>query len=109
MNIPYILPNQELTLSVNFELPITFISNDVNGIFFPLTCPTYDDDEVVKCEDFHFKCKFNTDQFQPNSISSNPKGVFDLQTSTYTINKLDPSLTNISINYNPNSATKTVS
>lgn len=109
LNIPYVLPNQELTLSANFELPITFISNDVNGIFFPLTYPTYRDDEVVKCEDFSFSCKFSTDQFQPNSISSNPEGVFDLQTSTYTVNKLDPAFSNISINYNPNSATKTVS
>ena len=109
LDIRYVLPNQELTLSANFELPITFISNEINGIFFPLTYPTYNDDKIIQCEDFRFTCKFNTDQFQPNSISSNPDGVFDLQTSTYTVDKLDPTLTNISINYNPNSATNSVS
>ena len=89
LSIPYVLPKQELTLSANFEVPITFISNNINGIFFPLTYPTFKDDEIVKCNDFHFACKFNSDQFQPNSISSNPEGVFDSQTSTYTANKLN--------------------
>ncbi|KAK8838593.1 von Willebrand factor A domain-containing protein 5A [Tritrichomonas musculus] len=109
LNLPYVLPNQELTLSANFELPVTFISNDTSGIFFPLTYPSFENDEIVKCDDFQFSCKFNQDQFQPNSISSNPEGVFDQQTSIYTVNQLDPTLTKISINYNPNTPKNVIS
>lgn len=109
ISIPYVLPKQELTLSAQFELPITFVSNDINGIFFPLTYPTYREDKIVECDDFKFVCKFHKNQYKPNSISSNPEGVFDSQTSTYFVNKLVPNLASISINYNPNSETKKTS
>lgn len=37
IDIPNILPDQIVTISVNFELPVTYTSENSIGLFFPLT------------------------------------------------------------------------
>ena len=97
IDIPNILPNQLVTISANFELPATYISENNIGIFFPITYPGTKYDEVMKCSNFKFSLNFQSLQLNENSISSNPDGTIDLSKFTYFIDKLEPSITSISI------------
>lgn len=102
IKIPNILINQIVSVSVKFELPVTFISKNIIGLFFPLTYPGINNDEVLKCSNFSFSMNFPLFQLNKNSITSNPGGNIDLQASKYVINHLDSSLTSISISINLN-------
>ena len=104
IGIPNILPNQLVTISVNFELPVTYISENCIGIFFPLTYPGRDNDEVMKCSNFKFSLNFRSLHLKKDLISSNPEGQIDLSEFTYFIDKLDPSITAISIMINLDSS-----
>ena len=103
--IPNILRNQMVTISVNFELPVTFISHDTIGIFFPLTLPGLNNDKLLKCSDFYFSLNFSYYHLPGTFITSNPDGNIDFLTRTYTIDHLDPTLTNLSISFNTQNAT----
>lgn len=95
-----ILKNQIVTISVNFELPAKFISEHSIGLFFPITCPGLTNDEILNCTDFHFSMGFQSNQRNGISISSNPEGNFDFNSSTYSIDHLDSTLTYISVTIN---------
>ena len=97
IDIPNILPDQIVTISVNFELPVTYTSENSIGLFFPLTYPGTENDEVMKCSNFQFSLNFQSLQLKENSISSNPDGTIDLSNLTYVIDKLEPSITTVSI------------
>ncbi|KAK8838500.1 von Willebrand factor A domain-containing protein 5A [Tritrichomonas musculus] len=97
IDIPNILSKQLVTISVNFELPVTYISENNIGIFFPITYPGTKYDEIMKCSNFKFSLNFQSLQLNENSISSNPEGTIDLSKFSYFIDKLEPSITFISI------------
>lgn len=60
IEIPNVLPNQVLTISAEFEIPVSFPSKNTIGVIFPLTCPSdYGDPTILKCSDFHFSSKFS--------------------------------------------------
>lgn len=109
IQIPNILPNQVLTISAEFELPVTFPTKDTIGIIFPLTCPCHEGSTILNCADFHFSCKFSSFSLNEKSITSNPGGTLDLSSKTYSINHIDQKLTSISIMYDPNIQAQTFS
>lgn len=101
--IPYILPNQTLKISSEFELPISFPTKSTIEFFFPLTYPVdKSNDKVLECNDFHFICKFNSLPLKPNSVTSNPEGKMNPRDSNYIIDHLDPTISQISILYDLN-------
>ena len=102
MELPQILQNQEITVSMEFEMPLSMIAENVIGLTFPLTYPSSKNSEILSCSNFNFACKFNLLPLKHNSISSNPAGKLDLATSTYTIDHLDQNLSSISIMIDPN-------
>lgn len=59
IKIPNILPSQALTVSAEFELPVTFPTQNTIGIIFPLTCPSLKgNDTILECSNFRFLCRF---------------------------------------------------
>ena len=103
LEIPYVLPDQTLTVSANIEIPITYPTKSTIEFFFPLTYPRKkSNDEILHCEDFQFSCKFNSLPLKSNSITSNPEGKLDLNQSTYIIDHLDRNISKLSIFYDLN-------
>ena len=102
MELPQILQNQVITVSMEFEMPLSMITENVLGLTFPLTYPSSKNSEILSCSNFNFAIKFNFLPLRPNSISSNPAGKLDLTTSTYTIDHLDQNYSSISIMIDPN-------
>ena len=102
MELPQILQNQVITVSMEFEMPLSMITENVIGLTFPLTYPSSKNSKILSCSNFRFACKFNFLPLKPNSISSNPAGKLDLTTSTYTIDHLDQNYSSISIIIDPN-------
>lgn len=98
-----ILPNQVLTVSANFVIPITYQSPNNINIYFPLTCPTRQNAKIINCTNFNFSCNFKTLE-KVNSITSNPDGTIDHSNYIYKIDHINPSLTNISIEFNMNTS-----
>lgn len=100
--IKYVFPNQILKIMAEFEMPIQYTSRSTFEIFFPLSCCGYVKSHILKCDDFHFSCKFNSLPLKSNSISSNPDGKLNLQESTYIIDHLDPEILQLNITYDLN-------
>ena len=83
LEIPYVLPNQTVTISAEFELPVSYPTKSTIEFFYPLTYPKEkSNDEIIKCDDFQFTCKFNSFPLKPNSVTSNPEGKLNIKTST---------------------------
>ena len=101
-DLPQILQNQVITVSMEFEMPLSMPSKNVVGLSFPLTYPSSTNSEILVCDDFNFECKVKLFPLKINSISSNPAGKLDLTTSTYSIDHLDQNLSSISITFDPN-------
>lgn len=98
-----ILPNQVLTVSANFVIPISYQSPDNINIYFPLTCPTRQNSKILNCTNFNFFCNYQSLE-KVNSITSNPEGTIDHSNHIYKIDHLNPLLTNISIEFNINAS-----
>ena len=94
--ISNVLKNQKITLSVDFELPVNIV------IFFPITYTGSLKGETLKCQEFNLSVKSSLSDLNEKSSSSNPEGYFDSTTSTYKIDHLDPSISQITITINPN-------
>ena len=99
--ISNVLKMQKITLSVDFELPVSFIANNI-VIFFPLTYTGSLKRETLKCQEFNLSIKSSLFDLNEKSSTSNPEGHFDSTTSTYKIDHLDPSISQITITINPN-------
>lgn len=99
--ISNVLQKQKVTLSVDFELPISFIANNI-VIFFPLTYTGSLKRETLKCNDFNFAVRSSLYELNEKSATSNIDGHFDSETSKYIIDHLDSSISNIMITIDPN-------
>lgn len=66
--ITNILQNQTLTISVDFELPVTIISDNDICLLFPLNYPN--NDGTLKCNDFHMRVKCSLFELKEKSITS---------------------------------------
>ena len=103
--LKYVFPNQILKIFAEFEMPIQYLSRSAFEINFPLSYSGYSKRHILKCENFHFTCKFNSIPLKQNSITSNPEGKINLQESNYIIDHLDPEISQISILYDLNPLT----
>lgn len=98
--ITNILQNQTLTISVDFELPVTIISDNDICLLFPLNYPN--NDGTLKCNDFHMRVKCSLFELKEKSITSNPSGKFDQSTKSYTIDHLEQSTSIITLTLDSN-------
>ena len=100
LNITNVLQNQTIKISVDFELPVTFLSENIIGLFFPLSYPNNDGN--IKCDNFSFSVKCSLFELKEKSVISNPSGNFNHSTKTYTINHLEKSTSQISMTLDSN-------
>ena len=55
LHISNVRQNQSLTISIDFELPVTFISDNNIYLVFPLNYPNNEGN--IKCDEFHLSVK----------------------------------------------------
>ena len=98
--ITNVLQNQTIKITVEFEIPVTFISENIICLFFPLNYPNNNGN--IKCDNFNFSVKCSLFELKEKSVISNPSGNFDPSTKTYTINHLEQTTSQISMTLDSN-------
>ena len=100
--ISNVLQNQVVSFSIDFELPINFIENNIIDLSFPLIYACSGGRQAMKCDNFKFSVKSSLFEMKGKMVSSSPEGRFDASKSTYIIDHLKGSIANIKMIIDPN-------